>query len=133
MAIRFWCKTGKSGIGLASLSRAAMLNKGNLTEAVIREIKEETGLTISAPRLCGIKDWCEEGRRYVVLLYKTEQFSGTLQSSDEGKVWWENLENLPNLNLATKDMKDMLRVFTEDDLSEFFYRQEGDQWVCELK
>lgn len=105
----------------------------SFTEAVIREIKEETGLTISAPRLCGIKDWCEEGRRYVVLLYKTEQFSGTLQSSDEGKVWWENLENLPNLNLATKDMKDMLRVFTEDDLSEFFYRQEGDQWVCELK
>ena len=58
----------------------------SFTEAVIREIREETGLTISAQRLCGIKDWYENGLRYVVLFYKTEQFEGTLQSSDEGEV-----------------------------------------------
>ena len=105
----------------------------SFTEAVIREIREETGLTISAPRLCGIKDWYENGLRYVVLFYKTEQFEGTLQSSDEGEVWWEDIDNLPNLSLATEDMKDMLRVFVEDNLSEFFYRQDGDKWICELK
>lgn len=105
----------------------------SFTEAVIREIREETGLTISAPRLCGIKDWYENGLRYVVLFYKTEQFEGTLQSSDEGEVWWEDIDNLPNLSLATEDMKDMLRVFVEDNLSEFFYRQDGDKWIYELK
>lgn len=105
----------------------------SFTEAVIREIREETGLTISAPRLCGIKDWYENGLRYVVLFYKTEQFEGTLQSSDEGEVWWEDIDNLPNLSLATEDMKDMLRVFVEDNLSEFFYRQDGDKWFYELK
>ena len=105
----------------------------SFTEAVIREIQEETGLTISAPRLCGIKDWYENGLRYVVLFYKTEQFEGTLQSSDEGEVWWEDIDNLPNLSLATEDMKDMLRVFVEDNLSEFFYRQDGDKWIYELK
>ena len=30
-------------------------------------------------------------------------------------------------------MNDMLRIFTEDDLSEFFYRQDGDEWVYDLK
>ena len=105
----------------------------SFTEAVIREVQEETGLTISAPCLCGIKDWYENGLRYVVLFYKTEQFEGTLQSSDEGEVWWEDIDNLLNLSLATEDMKDMLRVFVEDNLSEFFYRQDGDKWIYELK
>ena len=31
----------------------------SFTDAVIREIQEETGLTIYSPRLCGIKDWYE--------------------------------------------------------------------------
>lgn len=38
---------------------------------------------------------------------------------------WEERENLPNLRLAETDMMDVLRVF-EDNLSEFFYRQVGD-------
>ena len=55
-----------------------------------------------------------------------------VKSSDEGEVWWEDIENLPSLNLSL-DMMDMVRVFTEEDLSEFFYRQEGDEWVYNLK
>ena len=77
----------------------------SFTEAVIREIREETGLTISAQRLCGIKDWYENSLRYVVLFYKTEQFERTLQSSDEGEVWWEDIDNLPNLSLATEEAR----------------------------
>ena len=104
----------------------------SFTDAVIREIKEETNLDIRCPQLCGIKDWTEDGCRYVVLFYKTNSFEGELKSSDEGEVWWEDIEKLPNLNLSL-DMMDMVRVFTEEDLSEFFYRQEGDEWVYNLK
>ena len=104
----------------------------SFTDAVIREIHEETGLKISSPQLCGIKDWCENDCRYVVLFYKTSNFEGELVSSAEGKVWWEDIENLPNLNLSL-DMKDMLRVFTEDDLSEFFYYQKDGKWLFDLK
>ena len=40
--------------------------------AIIREIKEETGLDIEEPRLCGIKEWMnEDGSRYIVFLFKT--------------------------------------------------------------
>ena len=106
----------------------------SFTDAVIREIKEETGLTISRPQLCGIKNWYyEEDYRYVVLFYKTEHFTGELLSSDEGKVWWENFDNLSHLKLATEDMSDMLRVFLEEGLSEFFYYKDGDDWLYELK
>ena len=104
----------------------------SFTDAVIREIQEETGLKISSPQLRGIKDWYESGCRYVVLFYKTTHFEGELVSSEEGEVWWEEIDNLPNLGLSL-DMKDMLRVFTEDDLSEFFYYQEGNKWLYDLK
>ena len=68
----------------------------------------------------------------MVLFYKTSRFAGDLRSSDEGEVRWEELDRLPELDLAL-DMRDMIRVFTEDDLSEFFYRQDGDRWVYDLK
>ena len=106
----------------------------SFVDAVIREVKEETGLTISKPQLCGIKDWYDDaGYRYIVLFYKTEHFTGELQSSDEGKVWWEDFENLSHLKLATEDMSDMLRVFLEEDLSEFFYYKDEEDWSYQLK
>lgn len=62
---------------------------------MIKEIKEETGLTISNLEFCGIKDWVEEdGLRYIVFLYKTSTFSGTFQSSSKGDVFWMPLEEL---------------------------------------
>lgn len=104
----------------------------SFTDAVIREVKEETGLTIFSPRLCGIKDWYDNNERYVVYLFKTSHFEGELISSDEGKVWWEELEQLSKLSLSL-DMEDIIRVITEKTLSEFFYRKDGQDWVYDLK
>lgn len=104
----------------------------SFSDAVIREVKEETGLDIYSPQLCGIKDWVENECRYVVLFYKTNRFDGVLQSSNEGEVWWAEMDQLTRLKLSL-DMQDMIRVFVEDGLSEFFYRQDGDQWVYDLK
>lgn len=105
----------------------------SFTEAVIREVWEETGLTISALRLCGIKDWVEEQVRYAVLLYMTDRFEGTLRVSEEGEVWWADMETVFDRPFAAEDMRDTLRVFRENDLSEFFYRKDGDAWLRELK
>lgn len=72
----------------------------SFTDAVIREVFEETGLTVTNLQMCGVKDWTrDDGTRYLVLLYKTNQFEGKLSSSDEGEVQWVSLSELPNLNL----------------------------------
>lgn len=62
----------------------------NFNDSVIREVKEETGLDIKQPKLCGIKHWTwSKRKRYIVLLYKTNDFSGNLHSSDEGEVFFD--------------------------------------------
>ena len=105
----------------------------SFTDAVIREVLEETGLTISAPRLCGIKDWTnDDGTRYMVLFYKTDRFSGTLKASEEGAVYWVSLDEMTNLQLAD-GMGKMLQVFMDDSLSEHFFYKENGQWIETLK
>lgn len=105
----------------------------SFTDAVIREVYEETGLHISSPQLCGVKSWpTVNGARYIVLFYKTNQFSGEIHSSAEGEVRWCELEELKTMKLAS-DMDDMLKVFLEDDLSEFFYFVEDGEWKYVLK
>ncbi|OUP84668.1 DNA mismatch repair protein MutT [Lachnoclostridium sp. An169] len=105
----------------------------SFVDSVIREVYEETGLTIRSPRICGTKDWeREDGSRYLVLLYKTDQFSGNLRASEEGDVRWMTLEEMKHGNLA-EDMLDLLKVFTEDDVSEFHYVRENGEWTYVLK
>jgi 8-oxo-dGTP diphosphatase len=99
----------------------------SFVESVIREVYEETGLTIEKPRLCGTKQFQNrKGDRYVVLFYKTDRFSGELKSSDEGEVFWIPRHTLENHTLVD-DFMDMVRVFESDDLSEFYYYQEDGQ------
>ena len=105
----------------------------SFTDAAIREVREETGLTVSHLHMCGVKDWVRDNEtRYVVHLYKTNVFEGEPISSDKGEVWWVPLNELPDMKLS-KSMKTMLRLFLEDDLSEqFFYRENG-EWIEVLK
>lgn len=104
----------------------------SLRDSVIREIKEETGLTISNPQPCGFKDWIEEdGTRYLVILYKTNQFTGNLKSSDEGKAFWVEREEFENLNLIW-NMRELLEIFDTDTYSEFFFKLENGEYHGEL-
>ena len=107
----------------------------SLADAVISEVFEETGLTIAGPRLCGTKDWVnDDGTRYLALFYKTDKFSGEIRSSEEGNVFWMPLRELLSMgDRLSLDMTDMIKVFTDDDLSEFFYYKENDEWHYTLK
>ena len=55
----------------------------SFVDAVVREMREETGLTVRHPKLCGVKQFPIENGRYLVLLFETEEFEGTLRSSEE--------------------------------------------------
>ena len=93
----------------------------SLLQSVIRELKEATGLDIYGPQPCGFKDWIQDdGTRYIVLLYKTNKFSGTLKSSEEGKVFWLNRKDIDGANLIW-NMRELLEIFETDQYSEFFF------------
>lgn len=105
----------------------------SFTDAVIREIFEETGLKIASPQLCGIKDWTNDDEsRYMVLCYKTNTFEGELISSDEGEVFWTELETMKHMKLA-EGMDSMLEVFLDESISEYFFKNEGGTWIGALK
>lgn len=105
----------------------------SFTDAVIREVYEETGLTIETPQICGIKQWPEDdGSRYIVLFYKTSHFAGELKSSEEGEVYWTKLSRLKDLPLA-RGMELMLRVFLEDEVGEYYIYEEDGEWKHVLK
>jgi 8-oxo-dGTP diphosphatase len=102
------------------------------TDSVVREVREETGLTVENPLLCGVKQFqTDDGERYVVFLYKADKFSGELHSSSEGRVFWIKRTELKNYNLAA-DFADLVRVFEEDELSEFFCYEENGQYAKRL-
>lgn len=104
----------------------------SFVESAIREVYEETGLTIKHPQLCGIKQFqTEDDERYVVLFFKTNKFSGELRDSDEGKVFWIQREELNKYTLA-HDFENMVKVFEEDKLSEAYYYKESNTWGLKL-
>ncbi len=93
----------------------------SIISSVIREIKEETGLTVSNLELCGIQNWTDptDHYRYLVFCYKTSYFSGFIQSSDEGEVFWIDRAELKNLQLAD-GFETMLEIFEQPQLTENF-------------
>lgn len=103
----------------------------SVVQAVIREMKEETGYDIQHPQLCGIKQFPIENGRYLVMLFKTETFSGGLRSSEEGEMRWVKRADLHDLNLV-EDFDELLSVFDRDDLTEFQYVGESNQWTVNL-
>ncbi len=104
----------------------------SIVDAVIREMKEETGLTIKAPRLCGVKQFPIDGGRYLVFLFETDQFEGEVRDSEEGKMYWVKRSELSNVNLV-EDFDEMIEVILSDTLTEFQYVLKNDEWIVVKK
>lgn len=104
----------------------------SFVDAVKREMKEETGLTIHNPRLVGIKQFpmkngkYEEGR-YVVLLFKATEFTGEVGSSEEGLMEWIHYDQISKID-TVDDFEDLLDVMNDPNLTEFQYLVDGDDW-----
>lgn len=105
----------------------------SVVDSMIREIQEETGLTISNLQFCGIKDWIEfDGSRYMVFLYKTNVFSGNIQSSSEGNVFWMPLEELKQKETLWH-LDKMLEIFCGSGVTELYFDRNADAKEPELK
>lgn len=107
----------------------------SFVQSTIREIYEETGLTIREPKLCGVKQFqTDRDERYIVLLFKTDKFEGTLISSAEGEMRWIDRNSLNDYTLVN-DFMELLKVFDSDCYSEFMYERNKssfDDWLIRL-
>ena len=104
----------------------------SFVDAGKREMKEETGLEILHPRLVGVKQFPIREGRYVVLLFKTEEFSGEVISSEEGKMEWIGKEQLGSID-TVDDFDALLRVMNDPELTEFQYLVDGDRWDAVIR
>jgi len=74
-------------------------------ECVIREVKEESGLTIYEPSLRGVLTFpqFDKDEDWYVFVFVADRFSGTLISCDEGQLEWIENSKLFELNLWAGD------------------------------
>ena len=104
----------------------------SIVDAVVREMKEETGLTILNPKLCGVKQFPIENGRYIVFLFTASEFEGELISSEEGEMHWIDKKDIPSLE-TVEDFQQMLDVMLNESLTEFQYVIEENEWKVILK
>ena len=114
----------------------------SITASTVREIREETGLTVSGLRLCGVVEWETIGKRvegspaevaddskYIVFMYRTNTFKGTLKSSAEGKMEWMTLDEMRKGDLAPF-MAQYLRVLLEDGVPQAYGLSGSNRLAC---
>ena len=89
--------------------------------SVIREVREETGLTVSNLQNCGYIQWYNPVKKsqYFVFLFKTSTFSGKLKDSVEGKVQWMTLDEMLAGKLAP-NMAKYLSVFQNETIPQAY-------------
>lgn len=105
----------------------------SITSSTVREIREETGLTVSNLRMCGVVEWEVPEKpestvwqdnipnsKYIVFMFRTSTYSGELKSSAEGGGGeWMTLDEMRKGGLAPH-MKDYIRILLDDDVPQAY-------------
>ena len=123
-------------VALDKVSSPFAVEKGeSIAASVIREVREETGLTVA--RLCpaGLVDWVNPttGARWLLFLYRTRTYSGELiGQTQEGRVFWTDAATFadgplsPNMDVFWQMYQDgtyreALGTWSDDGLSGSFH------------
>ena len=105
----------------------------SLVDSVIREMREETGLTVRNPRLIGSKSWMQKDvGRYLVLLYVAHEYEGVLHNSEEGDVRWMTLEEM-RAGQMVDGMELYFDVYIGKEHCEIWYEHDGQKLIEVLK
>jgi 8-oxo-dGTP diphosphatase len=97
----------------------------SLYNCAVREVFEETGLTVFNLKPCGLVHWYNNKTtdRYMVYLYKTSDFIVNISSNEEGKNFWMDIDKLREmLNYGEQTNRFYLYqpLFFEDKYCEAF-------------
>lgn len=94
----------------------------SVVASVVREVREETGLTVENLRHAGMIDYWnnETGLRWLCFLYKTCDFRGDLlKGTKEGPVFWLSLSEMRQRKMAPH-MEQYLTLFTNESAQEAY-------------
>ncbi len=82
-------------------------------DCIIREFKEETGLTLVNPKLQGISYW-QDSAEGMIFVYTAENYEGNLVlRSEEGNIEWIKLDELSNIKQFEQNEKFTHYLFKE--------------------
>ena len=83
-------------------------------ECLLREVKEETGLTLTSYRFRGLVTFIsDQWQTEYMCLYTADGFTGTMTECDEGVLTWVDKDKLESLTLWEGD-KIFLRLLAEE-------------------
>ena len=104
----------------------------SITASTVREIREETGLTVSNLRMCGVVEWEVPEKpkntvwqdnipnsKYIVFMFRTSTFTGELKSSAEGRMEWMTLDEMRRGGLAPH-MEAYIRVLLDNNVPQAY-------------
>ena len=101
-----------TGSGLWTMPGGKVEIKETLSNAAIRETKEETGIEIENLDLVAVLDDIEENSHYVTIGFMAKKYTGTPEVKEKETIveWkWFDLNNLPqNLYKPSKKILDKL-------------------------
>ena len=85
-----------------------------IEDAVIREMKEETGLDITNIEPRGYIEWNEFGDdvRHLAMLFRSKDYKGKLKSSKEGEIFFIKEEDISKY-LLSNDFEKILKKMRE--------------------
>lgn len=87
-------------------------------ECLLREVKEETGLTLTSYKFRGLVTFVSgSGETEYMSLFTADGFEGELIDCDEGVLEWVDIDKIPELNLWEGD-KIFFKLLAEN--REFF-------------
>ena len=91
-------------------------------QAIVREIREETGLTLVNPRLQLItsETGADPNYNWLVFIFRGTEYSGTLKECNEGILRWIPWQQLNDLQIPDVDRK--LLTFILDHQQRYFVR-----------
>ncbi len=95
------------------------LKPGETVDAcVVREAFEETGLTIENPLLRGVIHFTCDDVEEMMFVYTANQYSGVMQTCDEGVLSWVDKKDVLKLDLWKGDLIFLSQLMSSN---EFFY------------
>lgn len=124
---------GKFGEGKWNGPGGKVLKGETPEDGVIREVMEETGLTIKNPDLKGVLDFYfgeKDEPDWIAYIYHVTDYTGDITANEEGELKWFKYEDIP-YDMMWQDDEYWLPAMLEGKsfMGAFWFNEEGTELI----